>query len=277
MAPTNAPLGLIAGQGALPGEVAREVRRGGRSVFAVAFEGFARRDLAEAVDGISWLHVGQVQALLDALTNEGVLEVACVGAIPKEHLFRNSELIKPDARALALLGQLRDRGDDVILRAVGDVLGKAGLTICPQDQVAPGLLAPAGAIGAVAPSEEQLADIRYGWPIAKGLGELDVGQSVVVRDQTLLAVEAIEGTDAAIRRGASLGNGAVSVIKVLKPHQDRRFDFPTVGASTATTLQECGASLLAVEAGCTFLVERDELVRRADAAGICLYGVAGGA
>ncbi len=273
--PATAPLGIIAGQGALPLEVARAVRATGRRVVAVAFRGFAREGLADAVDEVEWVHVGQVQALLDALSGAGVREVACAGGIPKEHLFAHSELIRPDARALALLGQLDDRGDDAILRAVGSVLEEAGFRVQPQDEVAPELLATAGPMGATQPSAEQLDDLAFAWPIAKTLGTLDVGQSVVVRDRTVLALEAIEGTDAAIRRGAALGHGAVSVVKVLKPHQDRRFDFPTIGAATVETLRESGAGLLAVEAGCTFVVEREELVKGADAAGICLLGVAG--
>ncbi len=275
MSPATAPLGIIAGQGALPLEVAGAVRATGRRVVAVAFQGFAREDLAAAVDEIVWVHVGQVQALLDALAAAEVRDVACAGGIPKEHLFAHSELIRPDARALALLGQLDDRGDDAILRAVGSVLDEAGFRVQPQDEVAPSLLAAPGPLGTTTPSPEQLDDVAFAWPIAKTLGALDVGQSVVVRDRTVLALEAIEGTDETIRRGAALGHGAVTVVKVLKPHQDRRFDFPTIGAATAETLRECGAGLLAVEAGCTFVVERRELVQAADDAGICLLAVSG--
>jgi DUF1009 family protein len=225
------------------------------------------------VHEIAWVHVGEIQALLDALARAEVHEVACVGGIPKEHLFASSDLIRPDAKATALLEHLADRGDDAILRAVGRVLDESGFTVQAQDVVAPSLLAPRGVLGATHPTEAQLEDIAFAWPIAKALGSLDVGQSVVVRDRTVLAVEAIEGTDAVIRRGAALGHGPVSVIKVLKPNQDRRFDFPTIGAETAATLREAGAGLLAVEAGCTFVVDRPRLIREADAAGICLFGV----
>ncbi len=266
---------MIAGQGGLPLEVASAVRAQGRKVAAVAFRGFTDERLGERVDEIAWVYVGQIQALLDALSEAGVREVACVGGIPKEVLFASSDLVRPDTKALALLGQLQDRGDDAILRAVGSVLDESGFRVQPQDEVAPSLLAPSGSLGATDPTEAQLADIAFAWPIAKALGALDVGQSVVVRDRTVLAVEAIEGTDAAIRRGATLGHGPVSVIKVLKPRQDRRFDFPTIGPDTALTLRESGAGLLAVEAGCTFVVDRARLVGEADAAGICLYGVDG--
>ena len=269
----TAPLALIAGQGGLPLEVARSVRAAGRPLRALGFRGFTDPELESCVDQLDWVYVGQVEALLRALEATGTRAVACAGGIPKEHLFANSEFVRPDAKALSLLGSLDDRGDDAILRAVGGVLETAGFTIEPQDQVAPALLAPPGPIASRAPRPEERDDVAFAWPIAKTLGRLDVGQCVVVRERTVLAVEAIEGTDAAIRRGASFAHGAVSVIKVLKPGQDRRFDFPTIGAETVRTLKACGAELLAVEAGSTFVVERDALVGEADAAGICVVGV----
>ena len=125
----------------------------------------------------------------------------------------------------------------------------------------------------LAPSPAQRADIAFGWPIAKALGALDIGQTIVVRDGVVLAVEAVEGTDAAIRRGADLAGGNISVIKVLKPAQDARFDYPTIGAETGETLAAARATLLAIEAGHCFVVERERLVECAEAAGICVYGV----
>jgi DUF1009 family protein len=136
-------------------------------------------------------------------------------------------------------------------------------------------LAPVGPLGALAPSAAQCDDVAFAWPIAKAIGALDVGQTLVVRARAVLAVEAIEGTDAAIRRGGALGGGEASALKVWKPTQDVRLDFPAIGPDTVSTCAGAGVRLLAVEAGRTLVLERAELVARADAAGICVLGVAG--
>ncbi len=267
------PLGLIAGQDRLPIEVAQALRAQGRTVHAVGFQGFTDPELGRWVDSLEWVYVGQIALLLEGLARCRVRDVVVVGGIPKRNLFANSSLVRPDARALALLGALRDKGDDAILRALGGTLDEAGLRVWAQDEIAPELLAPPGAFGAIEPTPSQRDDIAFAWPLAKALGRLDIGQTIVVRERTVLAVEAMEGTDAAIRRGAELAGGAVSAIKVLKPNQDSRFDFPTIGAQTGASLAAAGAQLLAVEAGRCFVVERERLLELAEAAGICLYGV----
>ena len=187
--------------------------------------------------------------------------------------MRSAEL-RLDARALRLLGEVRAWGDDALLRLLADEIEGEGIRVRGQDRVAPELLAPVGPLGAVTPTAAQWREIARAWPIAQALGALDIGQTLVVRGGIVLAVEAIEGTDAAIRRGAALARGGrVSVIKVLKPSQDRRFDLPTIGPQTALTLRECGAELLAVQAGHTFVLKRGEVARLADEAGICVCGV----
>jgi hypothetical protein len=266
-------LGLVAGQGSLPFEVARGARRAGRRVAVAAFRGFADPALAAEVDALHWLYVGELGILLDRLAEEGAAEVVLAGLVPKEHLFSGSGLVRVDARAAALLGQLRDRGDDAILRALGAALEQAGIRLASQAEFAPHLLAPEGPLGSIRPSADQLDDVAFAWPLAKAIGRLDIGQTLVVRQRTVLAVEAIEGTDAAIRRGGALARGGACAVKVWKPEQDPRLDFPTIGPATVETLRESGVALLAVEAGRTLVLERDELVRRADAHGICILGV----
>jgi len=267
-------LGLIAGGGNLPLEVARGLRRAGQPVRAVGFHGFTRPDLAACVEILEWVHLGEVRRLLETLQGLGVRETAVVGGIPKEVLFAKSSHVRPDSRAFELLASLRDKGDDAILRAVGSVLEEAGIPVRKQNEIAPHLLAPAGPLGSISPGAAQRADIAFAWPLAKTLGRLDIGQTVIVREGVVLAVEAVEGTDAAIRRGAELAAGDVSVIKVLKPTQDTRFDYPTIGARTGETLVAAGATLLAIEAGHCFVVEREQLLALTEAAGICVYGVA---
>ncbi|HTY19358.1 MAG TPA: UDP-2,3-diacylglucosamine diphosphatase LpxI [Myxococcota bacterium] len=269
-----ATLGLVAGEGSLPFEIARGARRAGRRVAAAALRGFADPALADEVDALHWLYVGELSALLERLAAEGAVDVVLAGLVPKEHLFSGSGLVRVDARAAALLGELRARGDDAILRALGGALESAGLRLASQAEFAPHLLAPEGPLGATRPNAAQLEDVRFAWPLAKAIGRLDIGQTVVVRERTVLAVEAIEGTDAAIRRGGALGRGAACAVKVWKPDQDPRLDFPTIGPATVDALESSGVVLLAVEAGRTLVLERETLVRRADAAGICLLGVA---
>lgn len=267
-------LGLVAGQGRLPFEVARGARRAGRRVWVAALRGFADPALAAEADALAWLHVGELGALLAGLRAEGVRELVLCGLVPKGLLFADPSLVRLDAVAARLLGGMRDRRDDALLRALADALEAEGFTVASQAAYTGELLAPEGRLGAVEPSAAQLDDVAFGWPIAKALGALDIGQTLVVRERTVLAVEAIEGTDEAIRRGAALGRGAVSVLKIRKPRQDPRLDVPVVGPETIATLAAAGASLLAIEAGRTLVLERAELVARADAAGVCVLGVA---
>lgn len=268
-------LGLVAGAGRLPFEVARGAREAGRRVVAVAFEGFADPALAGVVDALHWVRIGELGALLGALHAAAARAVVVAGNVPKEQLFA-ADRVRLDARGAAFLAALRDRSDDSILRALGDVLETEGLRVEAQTRWAAHLLAPAGVLGAVAPTAAQEADVAWAWPIAKAIGRLDIGQTLVVKDRSVLAVEAIEGTDAAIRRGAALARGGACVVKVFKPGQDPRFDVPTIGPDTLATLAEAGVALLAIEAGRTFVLERDRVRRHADAAGIAVVGVEGG-
>jgi hypothetical protein len=266
-------LGLIAGRGRLPLEIARAARRSGLDVAAVAFHGDTDPRLAEAVDRITWLHLGELGALLGALQAAGVCDVVMAGKILKTNLYGDLASLKPDARAIALIAGLRDRSDDAILGAIADALASEGLVLRPQAELVPELLAEAGVLGRIVPGEAQRRDAAFGWRIAKALGEVDVGQTVVVRERAVMALEAIEGTDAAIRRGAALGGPGVTVVKVSKPRQDPRFDLPAVGPDTIEILAEGKAAALAVEAGRTLVVDRARVLELADAHGIALLGI----
>jgi DUF1009 family protein len=242
-------------------------------VAAIAFHGDTDPGLAGDVDHITWLHLGQLGALLAALHAAGVKDVVMAGKILKTSLYGDPVSLKPDARAIALFAGLRDRSDDAILGAIADTLASEGLVLRPQAELVPELLAEAGVLGGVAPGEAQRRDAAYGWRIAKALGQVDVGQTVVVRDRAVMALEAIEGTDAAIRRGAALGGPGVTVVKVAKPRQDPRFDLPAIGSDTLEVLVEAKAAALAVEAGRTLVVDRARVIALADAHGITLLGI----
>ncbi len=266
-------LGLIAGRGRLPLTIAIAARRRGLGVAAVAFHGDTDPGLAAHVDRITWIHLGELGALLGALRGAGARDVVMAGKILKTSLYGDLASLRPDSRAIALFAGLRDRSDDAILGAIADVLASEGLVLRPQAELVPELLAGSGRIGGVVASEAQRRDAAFGWRIAKALGEVDVGQTVVVRDRAVMALEAIEGTDAAILRGASLGGPGVTVVKVAKPRQDARFDLPAIGPDTVGVLVKAKAAALAVEAGRTLVVDREPMIELADSHGIALFGI----
>ncbi len=269
----SAPVGLIAGLGQLPVEIARSVRRSGRSVVAAALRELADPDLARDVDRMSWVYLGALQETVSLFHESGVRDVVWAGKVPKTFLWRRREAVRPDQRALAVLSALRDRKDDSLLGALARAIEEEGFALRGQGELVPELWAREGTLGGVAPRDAQMADVAFGWPIAKAIGALDVGQTVVVRGGAVLALEAIEGTDETIRRGCSLGEPGACVVKVAKPGQDPRFDVPAVGLDTVRVLAECGASTLAVEACRTLVIQREAMLAEADARGIALVGV----
>jgi DUF1009 family protein len=242
-------------------------------VAAVAFRKLSDPALESEVDALTWVHLGELERLLSVLREAGVEEVVMAGKVPKTLLWEDPAAFRPDPRALALLERLADRKDDSILGSVAEAIEEEGFPVRGQADLAPELWAPEGPIGGILLTEEQRRDIAFGWPIAKAIGNLDIGQTVVVRGCAVLALEAIEGTDAAIRRGCALGEKGACVVKVAKPKQDPRFDVPTVGPDTLATLVECGAGALAVEAGRTVILDRQAVARGADEHGISVVGI----
>lgn len=265
-------IGLIAGDGRFPLEIARAADRRGVEIAAVAFPGITDEALAREVAQVSWQPLGQLQAAVDFLRGAGVGRVVMAGKVSKVHLARGADDLQPDARARALLGALPDLRDDSILGALADFLAAEGIGLAPQTDLVPELLAPEGILGRVQPTSAQCADVAFGWPIAKRIGGMDIGQTVVVHERAVLAVEAIEGTDEAVRRAGKLARPGLVIVKVAKPDQDLRFDLPAVGLETLEAAGEAGAAVLAFEAGKTVIFDRAELVRRADAGGIALIG-----
>jgi DUF1009 family protein len=270
-------LGLVAGTGRLPAEIAASAKRRGWRVVAVALRELADPALAESVDALEWAYLGDFARMLGWLREAGAADVVLGGKVPKAFLWERRDAVRPDARALAALATLGDRKDDSLLGMVVEVIEAEGLRVRSQLELAADLCAPVGMLGKIRPTPEQERDIAFGWPVAKTLGALDVGQSVVVQGAAVLALEAVEGTDAAIERGCALADArrGVVVVKVAKPKQDPRFDVPTIGLATLRTLAKGGGGALAVEAGQTLVLEREALVAEADAHGIALVGVDG--
>ena len=265
-------LGLIAGRGGLPLAIARSARARGRPVAVVAYRDETDPRIECEAATVVWLRPGQVGAALAALRTAGVREAVLAGDVAKGALIREAEQLQLDGDARALLARLADRRDATILGAIADYLADGGVRLLPQAGLVPELVAASGALGAKPPGAAQLRDVAFAWPIARAVADLDVGQTVIVKDGAVLAVEAIEGTDAAIRRAAAFGPGA-TVVKVARPHQDPRFDLPTVGPETIAVLAEARAAALAIEAGATLVLEREVTAAAADGAGIALLGV----
>jgi DUF1009 family protein len=269
-------LGLIAGQGRFPFEVARAARARGLKVVIAALHGCADAAIAESAectDDLEWLYLGELERLITLFQNAGVQGVIVAGKVPKTNLYGDPTPLRLDSRAMKLLAKLENREDDSIMLTLAKLLESEGLHLCSQVELVSDLLAGEGQLGQVVPTAEQARDIAFGWPIAKAIGGLDIGQTVVVGNSAVLAVEAIEGTDETIRRGGRLGMGCATVVKVAKPDQDLRFDVPAVGPDTVRVLMESGVSVLAVETGKTLLFEREEMIRLADASGIVVMGI----
>jgi len=264
-------IGLIAGSGRFPVVFADAARRRGVEVVAVAHRGETAPELVHYVHAIAWVQPGQLQALIDALRAFDVSRAVMVGGIAKPRLFRE---IMPDARALQAIarigGQLRD---DALLRGLADELDAEGIRIVPSTTYLDEIVPAAGVLSTRAPTEQEWADIRYGFQVVKVIGRFDIGQSVVVRGGTVMAVEGIEGTDATIRRAGTLVNGDIVVVKATKPIQDLRFDLPAIGPETIRTLAEVRGRALAIEAGRTIVLDRAQTLALADEAKIAVVAV----
>ena len=265
-------IGLIAGYGSFPLEMATELNRLGYEVHAVAVREETSPEIEALAASVCWLHVGQIGAMIKSFQESDVTEVVMAGKVRKLHLFRN---FKPDLLAVKTLLKLPDRRDDSILLGITAVLAEAGLTVVSQVAHAGEMIAQQGMLFGPKLSKQCLKDARFGFVQGKAIAGMDIGQTVVVQDQAMLAVEAIEGTDEAIKRGGSLGSGKAVVIKVAKPDQDLRFDVPAFGPDTLEMMHQSGCKSLVVEAGCTLMLERHKIAEMAKQYGISIYGMSG--
>jgi UDP-2,3-diacylglucosamine hydrolase len=264
-------IGLIAGNGRFPIIFADNVRRLGFRVSAIAHVGETLPELESYVDRIYWLKVGQFSKALAALKGDGIRQAVMLGGIHKTHVFT---ALRPDLRALAIFSKLKHWKDDAILRAVAGELEREGISIRESTFGLEGILAEEGNLTSRKPTKKEWADVQFGWDTLQTLGTLDIGQCVVVKEQVIVAVEAVEGTDETIARGGTLGGKGGVVVKRTKPHQDLRFDLPAVGPKTIQSMIAVHASVLAVEAGRTVVLDRGEMLANAQSAGIAIVGMA---
>jgi hypothetical protein len=264
----GAALGLVGGAGALPALVAREARRQGWRVVLFALDAAAGD--ADA-DRVVPCRLGDVGPILGVLGEEGIRDVVLAGRVSKAGLFHGAPL---DAPAQELLGRAADWSDDALLRTAAGALAGLGIELLDQRRFLEPWLAPAGPVAGPPVPAAQAADVARGVALARAMARRGVGQTVVVRAGSVAAVEAMEGTDEAIRRGLRLAGPGAVVAKATAPGHDYRFDVPTVGPETLACCAAGGAAVLAVEAGRVVLLDRERLRADADRAGISVAGVA---
>jgi len=263
-------LTVIAGRGNYPLLLAEAARKQGVTrLAAIAFRGETDRALLRLVDEVHWVHIGQLTAFLKAVADAGCPQAVMAGQITPTHLFR----VRLDRAMLAMLKQLPRRNAETIFGAVGEAMRDAGAELLPASLFMEAHMPAAGILTRFQPTAAVQSDIAFGMQIATTVSDLDIGQTVVIKDGTVLAVEAFEGTNAAIRRAAKLAGPGVVVAKAAKPGHDMRFDIPVVGEQTIQILKKVRAAAIAVQAGRSILLGRKQLAAIADAHRICMVAV----
>ncbi len=273
-------LGIIAGIGSLPHAVATEAKNAGYEVIGIAFqlgdefsESPTSNSLESVADEFHKISIGKFGSLISLLKKLSIREAVFAGKVPKNLLYKNKKKIIPDLKTLKMLFSLKNRSDDTIMTLVVKELENNGITIHKTTEFTKNLLAPEGVLTTRKPTKSDLEDLEFGWEIARKMGHLDIGQTVVVKDKAVMAVEAIEGTDEAIKRGGLLANKGAVIIKVSKPHQDMRFDVPAVGLETLHSMKRADAKMLAIEAGKCIIVDKEKFINEANKAGITVVGI----
>lgn len=263
-------IGLIAGSGQFPVIFSGAAKEKGLKVYAVAHLGETEPRLESHVEATEWIKIGQLKRLISFFRSHGVKDAVMAGAITKTKMFFD---VRPDLKALKLVATMVHTQDDNLLRAFARELEKTGITIHAPTFLLPELLAQKGTWTRRKPSKSEMADVHFGWEIVREIGRLDIGQTVVVRDRSVMAVEAIDGTDATIKRGGDLGREKTVVVKASKPNQDTRFDLPAIGVKTIQVMADVQASVLAVEAGRTIVFDKEEMVALANQHGMAIMAM----
>jgi DUF1009 family protein len=263
-------LGLIAGNGRFPFLVARQARKEGRKVVAVAIREETDPTLAEQVDEIHWVGLGELGKCIDALSGSGVTEAVMAGQVKHPRIFSG---IVPDLKLLGVLTRLAVKNTDSLIGGVADALEREGIHLRPSTELLADQLATRGAMTRDTPSSKEQRDIAYGEEVARILAGKDLGQTVVIKDQAAVALEAMEGTDEVIARAGRIAGAGCTVVKVAKPRQDMRFDVPVVGHGTLAAMKEAGARTLAVDSGRTLLIEKERFLAEADDARLVVWGL----
>jgi len=259
--------GLIAGNGRFPFLVLEGARDSGAEIAVAAIKEEASPELAQQAARIEWIGVGQLGRLIRYFKREQVTHAIMAGQVKHHQIFRLNAL--PDLRMVRVLARLSTKNTDSLIGAVADELAREGITLIDSTTFLEPLLAPEGVLTRRAPTKEERADIDYGLGIAREIGRLDLGQTIAVKDRAVVAIEAMEGTDAVIARAGEVTRGrSFVVVKVAKPGQDMRFDVPVIGLPTIERMNAARASALHVTAGKTLLFDRSDLIELADTSGL---------
>lgn len=261
--------GLIAGNGQFPFLVVEGARRAGADLTVIAIKEETDKRIEDVADSVKWVGIGQLGKMIAHLKSNGVTKAIMAGQVKHVQIFSGA---LPDARMLKMLWNLPKRNTDALIGGVADELAKEGIDLIDSTYFLTDNLAAAGVLTKRKPSEIELGNVEYGLHIADEIARLDLGQTIVVRAKACVAIEAMEGTDATIRRAGELANGKLTVVKVAKPDQDMRFDVPVVGIPTIETMIAAGATCISVTAGKTLIFDGDEMLALADKNGICVVG-----
>ena len=262
--------GLIAGDGILPVRMAQYAKENGFEVVCISLSRDNVRDLKKYCSKVYSCHPGEVNKIESILRDEQIKQLTFLGKVHKKVLL---QLHKFDKRAIDLIKDAVRLNDDQVMFMIVQELAKIGVEVLDQTIFIKNLMIPAGVLGKHKPTKEQMDDVNYGFWLAKEMGKIDVGQSVVIKDKMIMAVEAIEGTDSCIKRGAKLAKRGAVIVKVAKPKQDKRFDIPAIGMKTLRTMRCKRASLIAVEANETIIVDQEKVIKYADEHNIVIMAV----
>lgn len=262
--------GLIAGDGLLPIKMAQYAKENGFDVVCISLSDDNYRQLKKYCSKVYSFCPGEVLKIEKVIKSEGITQLTFLGKVSKTVIIKRPKF---DSRALDFVKKAIRLNDDKVMLMIIEELEKIGVTVLDQTLFIKNLMIPSGVLGKVQPTAEQVEDVNYGYWLAKETGKLDIGQSVVIKDKMIMAVEAIEGTDNCIKRGGKLAKSAARVIKVAKPAQDKRFDIPAIGLKTLKIMKKYKADLIAVEAGETIIVDKDEVIKYADKNNIVVMAV----
>ncbi|MDR3092612.1 MAG: UDP-2,3-diacylglucosamine diphosphatase LpxI [Endomicrobium sp.] len=263
-------IGLIAGNSRFPFLVAEEIKRKGCSVVCIALKEEADIGLEKVCDKTYWLSIWKFQKIIDALKNENVKAVIMAGQVKHVKIY---SAVNMDWRAVKVMRSLINKKADTILKTIAGEFEKDGMHLMPSHTYLKHLLAEKGLISGKKLSLNENEDVGFGYEIAKGISGFDIGQTVVVKDKSVLAVESVEGTDECIRRAHKLGGENSIVVKVAKPNQDFRFDVPVIGVNTVDTLKENKVRAMAIESGGTLILDKNEVIEKAEKAGVTILAI----
>lgn len=260
-------IGVIAGHSQFPIVVVKALMKQGYEVTVAAIREEAFEEINELTENVHWIGLGQLGKLVRIFQREKIKKALMAGKVTHARIFSN---VKPDLTFLNLLVRLKDKSTDSLIGAVAEFLAGKGIELVDSTAYIREFLPRKGIMTKRKPTGKERVDLEYGWQMAKAIADLDIGQTIIVKDRAVVAVEAMEGTDSVIQRGGRIGRGNVAVIKVSKPGQDMRFDVPVVGKKTIETMIEAGAGLLAIEAEKTIIFDQEDFLGLADSNGICI-------